>query len=77
MENHSGASRALGIDALAMRGIATAVQELRRYLRATSALRGALAIARAGLRADLQRHQLLSGKADHLAQQIGVGLVGI
>jgi hypothetical protein len=31
-----------------------------------------LAIARAGLRADLQRHQLLGSKADHLAQQIGI-----
>ena len=32
-----------------------------------------LAIAGAGHAADLQLHQPLGGKADHLAQQIGVG----
>ncbi len=32
-----------------------------------------LAIARAGLLPDLQLHQLLGSKADHLPQQIGVG----
>jgi len=31
-----------------------------------------LAIARASLRADLHRHQLLGSKADHLAQQFGI-----
>jgi hypothetical protein len=32
-----------------------------------------LAIAGAGLAPDLQLHQALGGKADHLAQQVGVG----
>src|SRR5690606_14331855 len=31
-----------------------------------------LAIARASLRADLQRHQLLGSEADHLPEQIGI-----
>lgn len=31
-----------------------------------------LAIARAGLCADLQRHQLLGSKADHIPEQIGI-----
>jgi len=37
------------------------------------ALRALLAIAGAGKTADLQLHQPLGGKADHLAQQIRVG----
>src|SRR5690606_9982021 len=34
--------------------------------------RGLLAITRAGRSPDFERHQLLGGKADHLAQQISV-----
>ncbi len=36
-------------------------------------LGGALAMAAAGLGANLQLHQPLGGEADHLAQNIGVG----
>lgn len=34
-----------------------------------------LAVARAGLRADLERHQLFGSKADHIPQQISVALL--